>query len=57
MVVSVFDEVMEVYLMIGDEDYLLCIVVLDLLMLEYFIVDYLIKIFGIKNICFSFVFK
>jgi len=48
--VSVFDEVMEVYLMTGDEDYLLRIVVPDLQALEHFIMDYLTRIPGIKNI-------
>ncbi len=52
--VSAFDEVMEVYLMTGDEDYLLRIVVPDLLTLEHFIVDHLTKIPGIKNIRSSF---
>ncbi len=52
-----FDEVMEVYLMTGDEDYLLRIVVPDLLTLEHFIVDHLTKIPGIKNIRSSFALK
>jgi len=55
--VSAFDEVMEVYLMTGDEDYLLRIVVPDLLTLEHFIVDHLTKIPGIKNIRSSFALK
>lgn len=55
--VSVFDEVMEVYLMTGDEDYLLRIVVADLQALEHFIMDHLTKIPGIKNIRTSFALK
>eukprot|EP01037_Dinobryon_pediforme_P019545 gene19545-biopygen11860 len=55
--VSVFDEVMEVYLMTGDEDYLLRIVVPDLQALEHFILDHLTKIPGIKNIRSSFALK
>ena len=45
--VSRFDEVMEVYLMTGDADYLLRIVVPDIQALEQFILDYLTKIPGI----------
>ena len=55
--VSAFDEVMEVYLMTGDEDYLLRIVVPDLQALEYFILEHLTKIPGIKNIRSSFALK
>src|SRR5450830_1156940 len=55
--VSAFDEVMEVYLMTGDEDYLLRIVVADLQALEHFILDHLTKIPGIKNIRSSFALK
>ncbi|MBU3725165.1 MAG: Lrp/AsnC family transcriptional regulator [Burkholderiaceae bacterium] len=55
--VSKFDEVMEVYLMTGDEDYLLRIVVPDLQALERFILEHLTKIPGIKNIKSSFALK
>lgn len=55
--VSVFDEVMEVYLMTGDEDYLLRVVVSDLQALEHFVLDHLTKIAGIKNIRSSFALK
>ena len=52
-----FDEVMEVYLMTGDEDYLLRIVVPDLQALERFILENLTRIPGIKNIKSSFALK
>jgi Lrp/AsnC family leucine-responsive transcriptional regulator len=55
--VSRFEEVMEVYLMTGDEDYLLRIVVPDIQALEQFILDHLTKIPGIKNIRSSFALK
>ncbi|MEY3262955.1 MAG: hypothetical protein RL717_432 [Pseudomonadota bacterium] len=55
--VSHFDEVMEVYLMTGDEDYLLRIVVPDLQALERFILEHLTRISGIKNIKSSFALK
>ena len=55
--VSHFDEVMEVYLMTGDEDYLLRIVVPDLQALEKFILENLTRIPGIKNIKSSFALK
>jgi DNA-binding Lrp family transcriptional regulator len=55
--VSAFDEVMEVYLMTGDEDYLLRLVVPDLQALEHFVLDHLTKIPGIKNIRSSFALK
>jgi DNA-binding Lrp family transcriptional regulator len=55
--VSHFDEVMEVYLMTGDEDYLLRIVVPDIQALERFILDNLTRIPGIKNIKSSFALK
>lgn len=55
--VSVFDEVMEVYLMTGDEDYLLRVVVPDLQALEHFVLDHLTRIPGIKNIRSSFALK
>jgi Lrp/AsnC family leucine-responsive transcriptional regulator len=55
--VSHFDEVMEVYLMTGDADYLLRIVVPDIQALERFIVLHLTRIEGIKNIRSSFALK
>ncbi len=55
--VSCFDEIMEMYLMTGDEDYLLRVVVPDLPALERFILDHLTKIPGIKNIRSSFALK
>ncbi|MDB5840232.1 MAG: ArsR family transcriptional regulator [Herminiimonas sp.] len=55
--VSRFDEVMEVYLMTGDADYLLRIVVPDIQALEHFILDHLTRIPGIKNIRSSFALK
>jgi Lrp/AsnC family leucine-responsive transcriptional regulator len=55
--VSHLEEVMEVYLMTGDEDYLLRIVVPDIQALERFILDHLTKIPGIKNIRSSFALK
>lgn len=51
------DEVMEVYLMTGDEDYLLRLVVPDIAALEAFILNHLTKIAGIKNIKSSFALK
>lgn len=55
--VSQFEEVMEVYLMTGDEDYFLRIVVPDIQALERFIMEHLTKIPGIKNIRSSFALK
>jgi len=55
--VSHFDEVMEVYLMTGDADYLLRIVVPDIQALERFILEHLTRIPGIKNIRSSFALK
>jgi Lrp/AsnC family leucine-responsive transcriptional regulator len=52
-----FEEVMEVYLMTGDEDYMLRVVVPDIQALEHFILDNLTKIPGIKNIRSSFALK
>jgi len=52
-----FDEVMEVYLMTGDEDYLLRIVVPDIHALERFILDHLTKIPHVSNIRSSFALK
>jgi hypothetical protein len=50
-------EVMECYLMTGDSDYLLRVVVHDIQALERFIVDHLTKIPGIANIRSSFALK
>ena len=50
-------EVMECYLMTGDADYLLRIVVTDLEAYERFIVDHLTKVPGIANIKSSFALK
>jgi Lrp/AsnC family leucine-responsive transcriptional regulator len=55
--VSRFDEVMEVYLMTGDQDYMLRVVVPDIQALERFILDHLTNIPGIKNIRSSFALK
>ena len=51
------DEVMECYLMTGDADYLLRVVVSDMQSLERFIVDYLARIPGVSNIRSSFALK
>ncbi|MBN9428645.1 MAG: Lrp/AsnC family transcriptional regulator [Burkholderiales bacterium] len=50
-------EVMECYLMTGDSDYLLRVVVPDMQSLERFIVDHLAKIPGVANIRSSFALK
>ncbi|MFN0160830.1 MAG: Lrp/AsnC family transcriptional regulator [Burkholderiales bacterium] len=50
-------EVMECYLMTGDSDYLLRVVVPDVQALEHFIVNHLSKIAGIANIRSSFALK
>ena len=50
-------EVMECYLMTGDADYLLRVVMPDMQTLERFIVDHLTKIPGISNIRSSFALK
>ena len=50
-------EVMECYLMTGDADYLLRIVVGDLEAYEKFLVDHLTKVSGIANIKSSFALK
>lgn len=55
--VARFDQVMEVYLMTGEEDYLLRIVVPDIRALERFILDHLTIIPGIGNIRSSFALK
>jgi Lrp/AsnC family leucine-responsive transcriptional regulator len=50
-------EVMECYLMTGDADYLLRVVVPDMQSLEHFIVGWLTKIPGVSNIRSSFALK
>jgi len=50
-------EVMECYLMTGDADYLLRVVVLDLQALERFILAFLSKVPGVGNIRSSFALK
>ncbi len=50
-------EVMECYLMTGDSDYLIRVVVQDVQALERFIVDALSKIAGVANIRSSFALK
>lgn len=50
-------EVMECYLMTGDEDYLLRVLVPDIRALERFILEYLTKIRGVANIRSSFALK
>jgi DNA-binding Lrp family transcriptional regulator len=50
-------EVMECYLMTGDSDYLIRVVVEDIQALERFIVDQLTKIRGVANIRSSFALK
>ncbi|NMG32902.1 winged helix-turn-helix transcriptional regulator [Azoarcus sp. TTM-91] len=50
-------EVMECYLMTGDEDYLLRVVVSDIQALERFILDHLTKVPGVANIRSSFALK
>jgi Lrp/AsnC family leucine-responsive transcriptional regulator len=55
--VARFPEVMECYLMTGDSDYLLRVVVSDTLALQHFIVDRLSKTRGVANIRSSFALK
>lgn len=55
--VAQFDQVMEVYLMTGDEDYLLRLIVPDLQALERFILDHLAKIPHVNKIRSSFALK
>jgi Lrp/AsnC family transcriptional regulator, leucine-responsive regulatory protein len=50
-------EVMECYLMTGDSDYLLRVVVADVQALERFIVDFLSRIPGVGNLKSSFALK
>ncbi|WP_247998037.1 Lrp/AsnC family transcriptional regulator [Brucella tritici] len=52
-----FPEVMECYLMTGDSDYLLRVVVRDTVALQHFIVDHLSKAKGVANIRSSFSLK
>lgn len=52
-----YPEVMECYLMTGDSDYLLRVVVPDIQALERFIIDELSKIPGVSNIKSSFALK
>lgn len=52
-----FPEVMECYLMTGDSDYLLRVVVPDIVALQHFIVDRLSKTRGVANIRSSFALK
>jgi Lrp/AsnC family leucine-responsive transcriptional regulator len=51
------NEVMECYLMTGDADYLLRVVVADVQQLEYFIINTLSRIPGVANIRSSFALK
>jgi len=51
------EEVMECYLMTGDADYLLRVVVSDVQSVERFIVDYLARIPGVSSIKSSFALK
>jgi Lrp/AsnC family transcriptional regulator, leucine-responsive regulatory protein len=55
--VARFPEVMECYLMTGDSDYLLRVVVPDIVALQHFIVDRLSKTHGVANIRSSFALK
>jgi Lrp/AsnC family leucine-responsive transcriptional regulator len=55
--IGAYPEVMECYLMTGDSDYLLRVVVADVPALERFIVDRLTKIPGVANIRSSFALK
>ena len=50
-------EVMECYLMTGDSDYLLRVIVPDMQALERFIVDFLARVPGVGNIRSSFALK
>jgi len=52
-----YSEVMECYLMTGDSDYLIRVVVVDVQALEHFIVHELSKIRGVANIKSSFALK
>lgn len=52
-----FDQILEVYLMTGDADYLLRIVVEDVQELEIFMLNHLTRVPGIKNIRSAFALK
>lgn len=52
-----YPQVMECYLMSGDADYLLRVVVPDMASLERFIVDHLARVPGVSNIKSSFALK
>lgn len=52
-----FAEVMECFLMTGDSDYLLRVVVRDTVAFQHFIVDKLVKVPGVANIRSSFALK
>jgi DNA-binding Lrp family transcriptional regulator len=52
-----YSEVMECYLMTGDSDYLIRVVVEDVQALQHFIVQHLSKIRGVANIRSSFALK
>lgn len=54
---SSFPQVMECYLMTGDSDYLVRLIVPDMKALEHFIVNELTKIPGVSNIRSSFALK
>ncbi|MBT9290815.1 Lrp/AsnC family transcriptional regulator [Prosthecodimorpha staleyi] len=55
--ISAYEEVMECYLMTGDADYLIRVVVPDIEALERFIVNQLSKLPGVANIRSSFALK
>ena len=55
--ITAMPEVMECYLMTGDSDYMLRVVVADVPALQRFIVDRLTKIAGVSNIRSSFALK
>ncbi|MFZ4649671.1 MAG: Lrp/AsnC family transcriptional regulator [Rubrivivax sp.] len=55
--ISVYPEVLECYLMTGDADYLLRVVVADVPALERFIVERLTKVRGVASIRSSFALK
>lgn len=55
--ICIYPEVMECYLMTGDADYLLRVVVADVPALERFIVERLSKIMGVASIRSSFALK
>ena len=57
MAISNMPEVMECYLMTGDSDYLLRVVVADVPALQSFIVERLTRIAGVSNIRSSFALK